>query len=155
MCMGDTFRDHGLTRCQKRSIEGFDQKAPSELLSTMASKEIAAMLDTLMGKNRNTEVSSTISSAQDSLIFFQLCKHKGFPPSSPLLLLARTLYRGVVGLASQEWSGQCGGVNSHQGVSRKHIFYDFFWLNPLCKYLGVAVKESKFVHQNHVFCETP
>jgi len=43
----------------------------------MASKEIAAMLDTLMGKNRNTEVSQTFS-CQDSLIFLNFANIRGF-----------------------------------------------------------------------------
>ena len=33
----------------------------------------------------------------------------------------------------------------HLGVSRKHVFEEIKWINPLCKYLGVALKESKRV----------
>ena len=33
--------------------------------------------------------------------------------------------------------------NVYKGVSRKHVFDEKNRLNPLCKYLGVTLKESK------------
>ena len=36
-----------------------------------------------------------------------------------------------------------GDLDAYQGVSRKHIFGEKIWLDPLCKDLGAGLKESK------------
>ena len=59
--IGFLFRDNDL-KAKKPSVwSSFVKPWKSRKVLKMASKEIAAMLDTLMGKNRNTEVSSAFS----------------------------------------------------------------------------------------------
>ena len=59
--IGLLFRDNDLKAWQPSVWSSFVKLRKSQKVFKMASKEIAAMLDTLMGKNRNTEVSSTFS----------------------------------------------------------------------------------------------
>ena len=58
--IGLFFRDNEL-KAQQPSVWSSFVKPWRRKVLKMASKEIAAMLDTLMGKNRNTEVSSAFS----------------------------------------------------------------------------------------------
>ena len=58
--IGFLFRDNDLKAWQPSVWSSFVKPWRRKVLK-MASKEIAAMLDTLMGKNRNTEVSSAFS----------------------------------------------------------------------------------------------
>ena len=59
--IGLFFRDNELKAQQPSVWSSFVKPWKSRKVLEMASKEIAAMLDTLMGKNRNTEVSSAFS----------------------------------------------------------------------------------------------
>ena len=101
--IGLFFRDNEL-KAQQPSVWSSFVKPWRRKVLKMASKEIAAMLDTLMGKNRNTEVSSAFSDQHQTLRdLLNCCVQKGFPPvSSPHHLLSRTL-RGCRLSFSVEW----------------------------------------------------
>jgi hypothetical protein len=52
----------------------------------------------------------------------------------------------MISLKSEKFlipSPHCNFPIVHWDVSRKHVFDEKNWLNPLCKYLEAALKESK------------
>ena len=64
-----------------------------------------------------------------------------FEQSSDDFLASQDVIRSDGSHSLTHWSS--ANLTGDKGVSLKHVFDEKNWLNPLCKYLEAALKESK------------